>query len=466
MSHSTSSKNSILSYILILTSGILVRLLLIQSKTLCNWFRNRVEISTPLTSWNRVEEGIYLRSNLHQSSYDGDLVHEIPLMIRFYSFLIKIFTQQYIIYSFVLFDILNATLVHSISRKMINYLKRVETNNLNSGKYQQLLESLNNDEKKFNKFLIVNDSSFNTNYWALFSMSFYLFNPFNLSSCLGMSTVVVHNFILLLWLYYLINRNNVFISFLFLALHSNINVYTCVLSIASISFIIQRNNVLNRTQVCPYLTVAKYMSLFIVLASSLFGLNLYLENFNTRFIECTYLFILKVTDLVPNLGLFWYFFTEMFDHFIVFFTVVFQFNAFIYSIPLTLRLRNDPVVNILIQLGLQAVFKSYPNVGETGLYISLLPALAYLFPLMRNFLIYTCMLIASTVLAPIMFYLWLGSGGGNANFYFAITLVYSVGQIFLLVDVLYSNLKREFIKKNGDSVPKTLKDTLAIFSLE
>jgi phosphatidylinositol glycan class U len=76
------------------------------------------------------------------------------------------------------------------------------------------------------------------------------------------------------------------------------------------------------------------------------------------------------------------------------------------------------------------------------------------------------MLLASTVLAPIMFYLWLGSGGGNANFYFAITLVSSVGQIFLLVDVLYANLKSEFIKTNGAEIPKLKDGSLAAFSLE
>jgi phosphatidylinositol glycan class U len=76
------------------------------------------------------------------------------------------------------------------------------------------------------------------------------------------------------------------------------------------------------------------------------------------------------------------------------------------------------------------------------------------------------MFLAATVLAPIMFYLWLGSGGGNANFYFAITLVYAIGQIFLLVDVLYAHLKREFIKENGPEIPKNVQGEMGIFSLD
>jgi len=48
---------------------------------------------------------------------------------------------------------------------------------------------------------------------------------------------------------------------------------------------------------------------------------------------------LSVPDQTPNLGLFWYFFTETFEHFRVFFLCVFQMNAFVYVIPLTIRFR-------------------------------------------------------------------------------------------------------------------------------
>ena len=50
-------------------------------------------------------------------------------------------------------------------------------------------------------------------------------------------------------------------------------------------------------------------------------------------------FSLQVSDLTPNMGLFWYFFTEMFEHFRMFFLWVFQLNAFFYCIPMTIKLR-------------------------------------------------------------------------------------------------------------------------------
>jgi len=206
--------------------------------------------------------------------------------------------------------------------------------------------------------------------------------------------------------------------------------------------------------------------IFLVQVVLVFMFNLWLEDFNLRFVKCTYLFVLEVPDLVPNLGVFWYFFTEMFDHFRLFFTYVFQFNVLIYAIPISLRLRNDSIISIIIQIGLISTLKSYPSIGEIGMFVSLLPMAAYLFPLVRNFLIYSCMLVASVVLAPIMFYLWVGSGGGNANFYFAITLVYSIGLIFLIVDLFYAQLKRDFIKANGADIPKGKDGQLAGFHLE
>ena len=48
---------------------------------------------------------------------------------------------------------------------------------------------------------------------------------------------------------------------------------------------------------------------------------------------------LSVPDLTPNIGLFWYFFAEMFEHFRLFFICVFQINVFFYTIPLSIKLK-------------------------------------------------------------------------------------------------------------------------------
>ena len=48
---------------------------------------------------------------------------------------------------------------------------------------------------------------------------------------------------------------------------------------------------------------------------------------------------------------------------------------------------------------------------------------------MRNNFVVCVMYIVCTVLAPILWHLWIYAGSANANFYFAITLVYSTAQV-------------------------------------
>ncbi len=52
-----------------------------------------------------------------------------------------------------------------------------------------------------------------------------------------------------------------------------------------------------------------------------------------------------------------------------------------------------------------------------------------LFVDMRNNFIVTCMFVVCSVLAPILYHLWIYAGSANANFYFAISLVYSTAQV-------------------------------------
>ena len=60
-----------------------------------------------------------------------------------------------------------------------------------------------------------------------------------------------------------------------------------------------------------------------------------------NFVASTVGFILAVPELTPNMGLFWYFFTEMFEHFRMFFVSTFQINCFIYVYPLAARLKDQ-----------------------------------------------------------------------------------------------------------------------------
>lgn len=79
-------------------------------------------------------------------------------------------------------------------------------------------------------------------------------------------------------------------------------------------------------------------------------------------------------DLQPNIGLFWYFFTEMFEHFRTLFLIAFQMNATIlYLVPLTIKLHKQPIFLATIITALTSIFRSYPCVGDIAFYLALFP---------------------------------------------------------------------------------------------
>lgn len=67
----------------------------------------------------------------------------------------------------------------------------------------------------------------------------------------------------------------------------------------------------------------------------------------------------------------WYFFTEMFDHFRVFFRGVFQLHTFIYIAPLCIRFE-DPLHVVLLLSCVISTWKSYPTLGDMALWAGLL----------------------------------------------------------------------------------------------
>jgi phosphatidylinositol glycan class U len=58
------------------------------------------------------------------------------------------------------------------------------------------------------------------------------------------------------------------------------------------------------------------------------------------------------------------------------------------------------------------------------------------------------------ILAPIFWHLWIYAGSGNANFFYAITLVYNLGQVALLIDYVHAHLRREFDIEHPEAIGK------------
>jgi len=71
---------------------------------------------------------------------------------------------------------------------------------------------------------------------------------------------------------------------------------------------------------------------------------------------------------------------------------------------------------------------------------------------MRYVFLAFSMLCYAVLLGPAFLHLWIYAGSGNANFFYAITLVYSLAQIILVADALYAMLRVDWETHEGKDV--------------
>lgn len=387
--------------------------------------QDRVEISTPLNSWRRLLEGICLY-NKGVDPYSGDLFHESPLTLIFFRSLLH-YIGPWLEVFFISIDILTAYLLYISARTYIGQLKSEEDRRRERGEIC----------KCSTHFLLGENDLLNTPAYVCYA---YLFNPYIILNCVGFTTTVISNVFLAGIFYALITKKKLLcVSLLpFLTLQS----FYPALLIVPICIHFHNSEKSWRCIISTIFT-------FITVLGLLFGLCFYISG-SSNFIEATYGFILNVNDLTPNIGLFWYFFTEMFEHFRALFIAALQINATIlYLPPLALHLKGEPVFLCLIMTALTAVFKSYPSLGDVGFYLSLLPMWKHLFFFMQQSFIVLCILIVTSILGPTVWHLWIYSDSANANFYFGMTLAFATAQIFLITDLLFAHKKRDFALKHG-----------------
>ena len=132
--------------------------------------------------------------------------------------------------------------------------------------------------------------------------------------------------------------------------------------------------------------------------------------------------------------------------------------------------------------GCISILKSYPSVGDAALFHSLLFLFPHLLPRAfivlsfraerdvgrrervdyRHPLLTVCLYLYSSALLPAFHHLWLYAGSGNANFYYASTLIYSVAGGALVVDALWACLRREFLSDQGVTLEQLKCDDMIV----
>ncbi|PBK94172.1 PIG-U-domain-containing protein [Armillaria gallica] len=67
---------------------------------------------------------------------------------------------------------------------------------------------------------------------------------------------------------------------------------------------------------------------------------------------------------MPNPGLWWHFFIEMFDHFCPFFLTLFSVHLLIYIAPICIKFQHDTLYATFLLVGVLDIFKAYPTPSD------------------------------------------------------------------------------------------------------
>lgn len=408
--------------------GFLIRLAVIA--TFKDQIRQRFEVVTPIGSWKRAYEAVHLW-NSGLNPYSGNIFHEYPISLQFYKIIVAYFNVDL---AFVGTDIVIAML---LKQSAFNQL-------ILDGKTEEVAIS-----RSMKVFLI------------------YLFSPITVLSCAGASTSIFTNFLIAVISYILPMKpfraltcvlcaflacNNIHYVTLVLPLLlcleycSNSKKQNSQTKIDSHDQHSQVTNNLSYYQRPDFLSsLSASVIIFATTVVTLISTSYLLMGNSWAFMNSTYLFVLRVQDLTPNIGMFWYFFTEMFEQFLDFFTWTVQINAFIHALPISICLRDNPFFALYIMILTSTIFQPYPSLANIGIITSLLPQWLDLVDNMKRGLIVYCASSACLSLLPVFWHLWIMMGTANSNFYFGATLAFSASFILFMIDLLnaysYTNAK-------------------------
>ncbi|KAG9313281.1 GPI transamidase subunit PIG-U [Chiua virens] len=191
-------------------------------------------------------------------------------------------------------------------------------------------------------------------------------------------------------------------------------------------------------------TVYKYATQFSTYWLVLFGASSIIVGGGWGWVRETWGANLTLPDLTPNPGLWWYFFTEMFDHFRPFFLMVFSVHLVIYVSPICIKFQHDPLYASFLLVGILGIFKAYLTLADPGLFLSMLVLFPEVYPYLRYPVVTTLVHIHAALLLPLFHALWVTEGRGNANFYYAASLVMGVAGGMGVVDACFAGLRIAF----------------------
>jgi phosphatidylinositol glycan class U len=206
----------------------------------------------------------------------------------------------------------------------------------------------------------------------------FLFNPLTIATCLARPTSVITTTLILFAISHAAKGKSTSLL-LFLGLASYLSLFPALLfpPLACLCY----DQKYRRTSPPPSgiaFSINHIIGLVTVIGALLYASVLLTGS--TQFLTSTYGTPLLLPDLTPNVGLWWYFFIEMFDSFREFFLGVFWLHMASYVGGLTIRVRKQPLFVVVALVGIFAVFQPYPSVADSALFLGLVPLFRHVFP--------------------------------------------------------------------------------------
>ena len=283
----------------------------------------------------------------------------------------------------------------------------------------------------------------------------YSFSPFTILSCLGRSPSLLSNTAIIQAVLNAQTGNGVR-AMLALAFGAYLSMYPA-LFLPPILLMLHQSPGDSKTAFQSALVNLGYFSTAL---AGLIGSTVFITGNLWEFISSCYGMQLTVPDLTPNVGLWWYFFIEIFDSFRDFFIGVFWLHMAGYVGGMSFRLSKEPLFVVTSLAGLFAVFKPYPSIADVSLYLGFLPMYQHILPRkehptvplagladLHSHTIHLRCSIGSIV------FLALGPGIPlpldlcriwQRELFYAITLVWSLGLTILIGDTLFAVLRDEW----------------------
>lgn len=368
-----------------------------------NLLKNDHQLSSPLTSYLRLNEGLWLLDN-NIDPYVGGAFRHSPLLLSLFSTIVPPLPIVWAVS-----DVMGAWALLRIWRA------------------RQGLSSPKGTRSDVENLIV----------------SVYLLNPYLLLPSLALSTSTFENTLTLLALMFA-SEGKVSSALLAIAFAVHLTP-SSILLLLPILMVLVSSPVSHLASPRPFHGNVKRIPFlfgeFTLYWLVLVGAACIIAGGSWNWVRASWGASLMLPDLTPNPGLWWYFFTEMFDHFRPFFLMVFSVHLVIYILPICIKFQHDPLYAAFLLVGVLGTFKAYLTLADPGLFLSMISLFPEVHGYLRHPIITTLLHLHAALLLPLQHVLWVSEGRGNANFYYAASLVMGMAGGAGLVDACWAGMR-------------------------